>query len=118
MLELKWNDNSIRVKPRDANCKELVDDLYKSIQSPRKINIWRKSLLYAISALFMTAIVNDVVTSTTNYNHFEYLVILFMLFYFVSYKMLAHIFHHVVRDLENNSVDITNKLYNQCVNRK
>ena len=41
-----------------------------------------------------------------------------MLFYVISYKMLSHIFHHVARDLENNSVDITNKLYNQCVEAK
>jgi len=118
MLELKWNDDSIRVKPRDTNCRELVEDLYKSIKSPRKINIWRKSLMYAIAALFMTTIVNDVVTSITNYNHFEYLIILFMLFYFISYKMLAHIFHHVARDLENNSVDITNKIETQCIEAK
>ncbi len=112
---MKWNDDSVRVKPRDTNCKELVEDLYKSIKSNRKIDIWRKSLLYAITALFMTAIVNDVVTSTTRYNHFEYLFILFMLFYFISYKMLAHIFHHIARDLENNSVDITNKIDSQCI---
>ena len=115
---MRWNDRAIRVKPRDAKCKDLVQDLYKSIQSPRKINIWRKSLLYATGALFMTAIVNDIVVYTTDYNHFEYLIILFMLFYFISYKTLSHIFHHVVRDLENNSVDITGKLYNQCVDAK
>lgn len=118
VIELRWNDRFIRVQPRDAKCKDLVQDLYKSIQSPRKINIWRKSLLYAIGALFMTAIVNDIVVYTTDYNHFEYLIILFMLFYFISYKMLSHIFHHVARDLENNSVDITSKLYNQCVDAK
>ncbi len=118
IIELRWNDRLIRVQPRDAKCKDLVQDLYKSIQSPRKINIWRKSLLYAIGALFMTAIVNDIVVYATDYNHFEYLIILFMLFYFISYKMLSHIFHHVARDLENNSVDITSKLYNQCVDAK
>lgn len=118
VIELRLNDRFIRVKPRDAKCKDLVQDLYTSIQSPRKINIWRKSLLYAIGALFMTAIVNDIVVYTTDYNHFEYLIILFMLFYFISYKMLSHIFHHVARDLENNSVDITSKLYNQCVDAK
>ena len=115
ILELILNDNTTKVKPRDVSCKELLSDLNSSIKSLRKINIWRKTILCVLVSLLLVVIVNDVVSSLYQYNSFEYLVILFLLFYFVSYKMLAHIFHHVAREIENNSLFITYKFQTKCV---